>query len=275
MILSKQKCCLWSTGVSTESQNLTSVLHSRQEFLATRNMTRIEVGPARRYVKFLFSSWKTYVQFDGIVHQQIVGIPIGTNCAPLIADLFLFCYERDFMSDLHKSKRHDLIDMFNDTSRYLDDIFTIDNLEFEKYFPDIYPAELQLNKANTSDKETSFLDLNIKVIGSGIHTSVYDKRNDFGFPIINFPWLSGDVPRLPSYGIYISQLVRFARCCTSVLDFHSKNLQITLKLLTQGYRYHKFRKKHLESSLDHTPNFCRNLVIFRSKNMYLKESTVI
>ena len=89
---------------------------------------------------------------------------------------------------------------------------------------------------------TSFLDLNIKVIGSDIHTSVYDKRDDFGFPIVNFPWLSGDVPRLPSYGIYISQLVRFARCCTSVLDFHSKNLQITSKLLTQGYRYHKLRK---------------------------------
>ena len=86
------------------------------------------------------------------------------------------------------------------------------------------------------------MDLNIKVIGSDIHTSVYDKRDDFGFPIVNFPWLSGDVPRLPSYGIYISQLVRFARCCTSVLDFHSKNLQITSKLLTQGYRYHKLRK---------------------------------
>ena len=99
-------------------------------------------------------------------NYNIVGIPMGTNCAPLIADLFLYCYERDFMSDLQKSKRHDLIDMFNDTSRYLDDIFTIDNPEFEKYIPDIYPAELQLNKANTSDKETSFLDLNIKVIGN-------------------------------------------------------------------------------------------------------------
>ena len=133
-------------------------------------------------------------------------------------------------------------DTFFDTSRYLDDIFTIDNPEFAEHIPDIYPRELQLNKANTSDKETSFLDLNIKVVGSNIHTSVYDKRDDFGFPIVNFPWLSGDVPRLPSYGIYISQLVRFARCCTSVFDFHSKNLQITSKLLTQGYRYHKLRK---------------------------------
>ena len=106
---------------------------------------------------------------------------MGTNCAPLIADLFLYCYERAFLSDLQKAQRFDLIDMFNDTSRYLDDIFNIDNPEFEKHISDIYPAELLLNKANTLNKETSFLDLNIKIIGSDIHTSVYDKRDDFGF----------------------------------------------------------------------------------------------
>ena len=96
---------------------------------------------------------------------------MGTNCAPLIANLFLYCCEGDFMSNLQKSKLFYLIDKFNDTSRYLD-IFTIDN-----------PLHLlnQLNKANTSDKETSFLDLNIKVIGNNIPTSVYDKRDDFDF----------------------------------------------------------------------------------------------
>ena len=114
------------------------------------------------------------MQFEGIVYQQIVGIPMGTNCAPLIADFFLFRYERDFMSNLHKSKQYGLIYMFNDTSRYPDDIFTINHPEFEKHVLHIYPTELQLNKANTSDKETSFLDLNIKVIGSNVHTCVYD-----------------------------------------------------------------------------------------------------
>ena len=183
-----------------------------------------------------------YVQFDGMIYQQKVGISMGTNCAPLIADLFLYCYERDFMSNLKKSKQFDLIDKSKDTSRYLDDIFSIHNPEFAEHIPDIYPRELQLNIANTSDKETSFLDLNIKVIGTNIHTSVYDKSDDFGFPIVNFPWLFGDVPRLPSYGIYIARLVRFARCCTCVFDFHSKNLQIISKLLTQGYRYLKLRK---------------------------------
>ena len=71
-------------------------------------------------------------------------------------------------------------------------------LNLRDIFP-LYSAELQLNKASTSDKETSFLDINIKVIGSDIHTSVYDKRDDFGFPIVNFPWLSDNVPRLPWY----------------------------------------------------------------------------
>ena len=109
---------------------------------------------------------------------------MDTNCAPLIADLFLYCYERDFMSNLQKSKRFDIIDKFNDTSRSRDDIFIIHNPAIADHIPDMYPRELQLNKANTSDKETSFLDLNIKVIGNNIHTSAYEKRDDFGFPIV-------------------------------------------------------------------------------------------
>ena len=68
-----------------------------------------------------------------MVYQQIVGIHMSTNCDPLIADLFLYCYERDFLSNLQKSKRFDLIDKFSDTSRHIDDIFTIDNPEFAEH----------------------------------------------------------------------------------------------------------------------------------------------
>ena len=152
MILSKQKCCLWSTGVSRENQNLTSELHLRQDSLATRNIHGLYRcwSCSELYEAFTFLMENIYVQFDDMVYQQIVEIPKGSDCAPLLADLSLYCYERDFISDLHKSKRHDFIDMFYDTSRYLDDIFTIDNPEFEKYITDIYPAELQLNKASKS-----------------------------------------------------------------------------------------------------------------------------
>ena len=125
---------------------------SNKKYDSYKCWTYAELGEA-----FTFLMENIYVQFEGMVYQQIVGIHMGTNCAPLIVDLFLFCYERDFMSNLHKSKRY-IIDMFNDTSRYLDDIFTIDYPEFEKHIPYIYPTELQMNKANTLDKETTFLD---------------------------------------------------------------------------------------------------------------------
>ena len=94
------------------------------------------------------------------------------------------------MSNLHKSKKLDLVDKFNDSSRYLDDILTIDNPEFEQNISDIYPAELQLNKVNARDKETPFLDLNTKVVDDDIHTSVYDKRDDWisycKFPLVEW-----------------------------------------------------------------------------------------
>ena len=72
----------------------------------------------------------------------------------------------------------------------------------------------------------------------------YDKRYDFNFEIVNFPFLDGAVPRPPSYGVYtcISQLIRFARVCSNVDDFNNRNLFLTAKLLKQGYRYHKIRK---------------------------------
>ena len=110
----------------------------------------------------------------------------------------LFMFIVSFMSNIDKSKQYmyDLIDMLNDNSWYLDDIFTIDNLVLEKHNPDKYLMKLKLNKANTSDKETSSLGLHviIKVICSEVYTSLYDKQDDFGFSIVNFPWLSGDVP---------------------------------------------------------------------------------
>ena len=72
-----------------------------------------------------------------MVYKPIVGFPMGTYCASLKADLFLYCYERDFMSNIQKSKRFYFIDKFNETSRYLDDILTIDNPAFAEHIPDI------------------------------------------------------------------------------------------------------------------------------------------
>ena len=125
---------------------------------------------------------------------------MGTNCDPLVADLFLFCYERDFLKDLSGDNQ----------ARYLDDLLNIDNPYFEGMVNQIYPSELQLNKDNTSDTEALFLDLHLSISNGFVSSKIYDKRDDFDFDIVNFPFLDGDVPRRPSYGVYISQLIRFA-----------------------------------------------------------------
>ena len=101
------------------------------------------------------------MRFGSKLYRQIVGIPMGTNCAPLVADLFLFCYERDFMFSLSDNNQADIIEAFYSTSRYLDDLLNIDNPYFEQMVGQIYPTELQLNKANSSDTEALFLDLNL------------------------------------------------------------------------------------------------------------------
>ena len=97
-----------------------------------------------------------YIRFGSKLYRQNVGIQMGTNCAPFVADLFLFCYERDFMKYLTEEKQYDMIDAFNSTSRYFDDLLNIDSIYFEQMVHRIYPAELQLNKANASDNAAAF-----------------------------------------------------------------------------------------------------------------------
>ena len=109
---------------------------------------------------------------------------------------------------------------------------------FDNMVNQINLSELQLNKANTSDTEAAFLDFHLSISND----IVYTKICDFDFEIVNFPFLDGVVPRSTSYGVYISQLIRFARASSYVADFSTRNKLLTQKLLKQGHRYHKLRK---------------------------------
>ena len=170
-----------------------------------------------------------YIRFGSKLYRQIVGIPMGTNCAPLVADLFFFCYERDFILSLAEDNQSGVIEAFNSTFRYLDDLLNIDNNFFDSMVNRIYPSELQLNKANVSDAEASFLDLHLSISDGFVKNKIYDKRDDFDFDIVNFPFLVGDVPRSASYGVYISQLIRFARVSSHVDDFNTRIKALTLR----------------------------------------------
>ena len=156
------------------------------------------------------------------------------------------CISRDEITKIyarsHKMSFIHVIDAFNTTSRYLDDILNINNIYFDNMVSQIYPSELHLNKANASDTKAAFLDLHLSISNNIVSTKIYDKRDDFDFEIVNFPFLDGDVTRSTSYGVYISQLIRFARASSYVADFNTRTKLLTQKLLKQGYRYHKLRK---------------------------------
>ena len=186
-----------------------------------------------------------FVVFAGKVLQQIVGIPMGTNCAPLLADIFLYSYEAEFIHSLLSTGRKQLAFRFNFTYRYIDDVLSINNPEFEKNLGQMYPVELEIKDTTESNTSASYLDLLLSIGRYGqLHTSIYDKRDDFNFHITNFPFLSSNIPTSPAYGVFISQLIRYARACSSYGCFILKATRLSNKLLEQGYV-----KERLKSSL--------------------------
>ena len=153
-----------------------------------------------------------YIRFGTKLYRQIVGIPMDTTCAPLVADLFLFCYGRDFMTSLSDVKQAEIIEAFKSTSRYLDDLLNIDNPYFEGMVNRIYPPELQLNKANTSDTEAPFLDLHLSISNGFVSSKIYDKRDDFDFDIVNFHFWMVTFPVLSLTGFTFLNLFGLLEC---------------------------------------------------------------
>ena len=204
-----------------------------------------------RAVDFLVDN--IFVNFGGMVYRQVIGIPMGTNSAPLLADLFLHAYEYDFMMRTMKTDMG-LAIRYSKTFRYIDDLLSINNADFENFIGDIYPSELELKNTTVTPDETTYLDTTINIgERNAIQMSIYDKREDFDFEIVNFPYLDSNIPQKPAYGVYISQLVRYARICCKKSDFMYRHQRLSLKLQDQGFEFHrlvksfnKFYKNHYD-----------------------------
>ncbi|KAK3087812.1 hypothetical protein FSP39_010974 [Pinctada imbricata] len=178
-----------------------------------------------------------FVVFGGKVFQQIVGIPMGTNCAPLLADIFLYSYEAEFIQSLVSEGKRYLASEFNFTYRYIDDVLSINNPKFADYLSSIYPSELEVKDTTETKNSASYLDIMLSYDTDGhMNTSLYDKRDDFNFSITNFPFLSSNIPSSPAYGVFISQLIRYARANTKYTDFVLRARRLSDKLLSQGVR---------------------------------------
>ena len=188
---------------------------------------------------------------DSLFRQKI-GIPMGTDCAPFLANLFLYSYEHEWMMKMKKTNPQ-LARQFNRSARYIDDLLTINNDgHMKKYMKDMYPAELELKHENSkNDKSASYLDLQLDVLDGEIVTSLYDKRDDFPFKIVNFPDLSGNIPQDGSYGVFIAQTLRYAKACAKYTDFITRTLMLKTQLIKQNFHAkildHKLHGWHARS----------------------------
>ena len=131
---------------------------------------------------------------------------------PALADLFLYSYESEFLDNMIRGGHRKLARSFNLCYPYIDDLIVFNNKKFGDYDKEIYPSQRIVEKANTSDDLANYLDL-IFVIESNsrLYTKLFDKRGDFDLHIVSFLFLLRNITSSPSYGVYISQLIRYAR----------------------------------------------------------------
>jgi hypothetical protein len=178
----------------------------------------------------------------GHLMTGILALPMATNCAPLLTDLCLYSYETDFIQGLLKKNERNLARSINITFRYIDNVLSLNNSRFRDFVESIYPIELEIKDTADRDMLASYLDLHLAIDSEGrLRTKLYDKRDNFNCPIVNFPFICSNIPAAPVYGVYISQLIRYSRACGSYHDFPDRGLQLKRKLLNQGFLFVKLK----------------------------------
>ena len=183
-----------------------------------------------------------YIKFGENIFKQVIGIPIGLDSGQDIANLLLYQYESTYVETISRTDMT-LARKFSHCFRYIDDLFVANFPNFRQHIPLIYPPELIVNPSSDTPKSVNYLDLNIVSDEfNNLHFSIYDKRDDFSFDIVNFPYLDSCIPRKPSLGVFLSQLIRYARICSKFQDFCNRSIVLSRRLQNQGYKYTELRK---------------------------------
>ena len=129
---------------------------------------------------------------------------------------------------------------FNLSYRYIDGLVSFNNKRFKEFISDIYPKELTISDTSESASVGSYLDLLFtRDKSNNITTKLFVKRDAFGFHIVNFPFMSSSIPSAPAYGVYASQLIRYALCCSNYSDFLLRHRALVARLLSQGYKVNR------------------------------------
>ena len=163
---------------------------------------------------------------------------MGTNCAPYLANLFLYAYESEFIDKLMVDNPN-AAKQFTHVHRYQDDCISFnDGNLFETKWREIYPPEMILEKTSL-DNHCTILDLEIAIVNNRFSFKSFDKRNNFPFDIVNYPDLFGNIPQNPSYGVYHSQLVRFCDLNGSIENFKRDVITLTSKFENKNFESKK------------------------------------
>ncbi len=171
-----------------------------------------------------------FVGFGGFVFRQITGIPMGSNCSALLADLFLSWCEYEFIRNINREEAK----LFAYICRYLDDIIAFDCPNFINIAKSIYPDELTLEDTTRADGTAPFLDLDIQV-GPSFSIKVYDKTDAFGFNVIKYGFAESNMHSTIGPKVLRSQLVRFARITTDINAFEERVGDLVRSLIEHGF----------------------------------------
>ena len=182
-----------------------------------------------------------FVRYGRKIYKQVVGIPIGLDSGQDIANLLLFSYESEYVEKVSKQDLF-LARKFNLCSRYIDDLFVGGFPNFKDHIYKIYPRDLEIKLESNNIKEVSYLDLKIRSEEGRLDFSVYDKRDDFSFEIVNFPFIESCIPKKSALGVFYSQLIRYARICSKCEAFKAKGIGLVTRLKRQGFKQEDLRK---------------------------------
>ena len=185
-----------------------------------------------------------FVKFGNKIYKQVVGVPIGSDSGADIANLLLFSYESDYIEKVSKQNIN-LARKFNTCYRYIDDLFVGNFDTFHEHIYKIYPRELLINPESNNPKDIAYLDLRIRLENDSIDFSIYDKRDNFSFEIVNFPYIDSCIPKKSALGVFYSQLIRYGRISSKLIAFKFKIKGLVDKLKSQGYKTEDLRRLSL------------------------------
>lgn len=197
----------------------------------------------------------SFINFKGHIYRQVIGIPMGTNSAPHMANIYLAEYEYEYIDKMVSNSKFKELKLLKDIFRFQDDLLVLnDNEYFDTIYRDIYPVEMVLKKTNVSPQKVNFLDITVSVYQGKFRFNCYDKRDDFQFDVISFPFMCGNLPLVQTHGLFVSQLVRYCSTNSNFDAFLKCANKLYMKLVSQGFQpmrlqknFDKFCQQHLHA----------------------------